>query len=342
LVLHDHGLSAVQERELEQWLAADSRHATTHAELKHTWGLFDDVPVDRLPIPPRRGRKFPRWIPATLAMAAAMTVIFVSLERTPWSLGQTTIRSAVTPVGGFKKLNLPDGSVVQLNTASAVEVMFSEKERRVHLTRGEAHFVVAKDVQRPFIVRLGQVDIQAVGTVFNVRCRADAVEVLVTEGKVRVNDAVSGKSLLAVEPVTREVGASLSRTVKDQTSLAVEAAKVPLLGAGQRATIPILRQAVPVAKVIPVSLDEAARELAWQSRHLEFSGEPLSKVVAEFNRYNRRQLVVVDERLAAQRFGGKFPANDTESLVHLLEMNYGVVAERREHETRLRRAVDGR
>ena len=54
------------------------------------------------------------------------------------------------------------------------------------------------------------------------------------------------------------------------------------------------------------------------------------------NRYNRHQLVVVDPRLTERRFGGSFPAGDYETVVRMLETNFGVVAERKDGETWLR------
>ena len=68
----------------------------------------------------------------------------------------------------------------------------------------------------------------------------------------------------------------------------------------------------------------------------------LMAIAAEFNRYNVHRLVVEDPELGAQRFGGKFPANDFAGLVRLLELNFGVVSERRENETVLRRRPGGR
>src|SRR5260370_1274200 len=66
----------------------------------------------------------------------------------------------------------------------------------VRLTRGEAHLAVAKDSSRPFIVTAGGVSVRAVGTAFNVRRVEQRVEVFVTEGKVRIDSAAKGESLL--------------------------------------------------------------------------------------------------------------------------------------------------
>jgi transmembrane sensor len=84
-----------------------------------------------------------------------------------------------------------------------------------------------------------------------------------------------------------------------------------------------------------------ARGLAWQERRLEFVAAPLAEVVAEFNRYNRMQLIVEGAGLAAERFGGSFRADQPDTLVRLLETRFGLRAERRGNETILRAGVPG-
>jgi transmembrane sensor len=87
-----------------------------------------------------------------------------------------------------------DGSKVTLNTDSAISVAITEKERRVQLDRGEAFFEVAKDPSRPFIVSAGKKRVIAVGTKFSVRLVANDIRVLVTEGKVRIDNDSSAVS----------------------------------------------------------------------------------------------------------------------------------------------------
>ena len=325
LVRQDHGLDAAQQREFEAWLVADARHAEAYAHLAETWRLIDRVPPERVPLPARRGRGW-LWAGGAMAAAAALAVALL-WPRAIASRVVGPVHQAATPVGGFETLTLADGSVARLNTATQLSVNFTAAERRVTLLRGEASFDVAKDPARPFIVRVGEIDVCAVGTVFNIRETERAIEVLVVEGKVRIDDAASGRSLVtgaAAEPL----GA---------------AAPEPLLAAGQRATIVRTAGESPAkASVAEVAPAASARALAWHSRQLEFSNEPLGAIADEFNRYNRHRLVIDDAELAAQRFGGKFPADDFAALVRLLELNFGVVVERRENETVLRRRASVR
>lgn len=114
------------------------------------------------------------------AAAASVAVVTVGLT----SLGPLSALYAdhATGVGGRKRIALADGSFVILNTATAVSVDYSGKERRVVLHDGEALFDVAKDPSRPFIVMTGDMEVRAVGTAFVVRRE----EVTVSEGTVDV------------------------------------------------------------------------------------------------------------------------------------------------------------
>lgn len=124
------------------------------------------------------------------AAAASLAVVAVGLP----SLGPLSALYAdyATGVGGRKRVALADGSVAILNTATAISVDYSGKERRVTLHDGEALFEVAKDASRPFIVVAGDVEVRAVGTAFVVRLK----EVTVSEGTVDV--AIGGRPPIRV------------------------------------------------------------------------------------------------------------------------------------------------
>ena len=318
LILHDRGLNPAQQQEFERWLRSDERHAAVYAELAETWSLVGqvrDVAPLSVPFPTAIPRRHNRRLFLSLAAAASVALAFF-LARPAATPASDFRLTASTEVGVMRKLSLPDGSWVQLNTDSAIAVQFTAGERRVQLVRGEAHFQVAKNPACPFVVNAGAVNVRAVGTAFDVRRRPEAVEVLVTEGKVQVNDSVEGRSRLP------------ARAAHEGPAYLV---------AGERAYIST-GATDPTVKVVAVAPLEIGQVLAWQSHRLEFVATPLAEMVEEFNRYNRHKLVIADPRLAARRFGGTFPAGDYEEFVRLLESNFGVVAERDQHEIRLRLA----
>lgn len=91
------------------------------------------------------------------------------------------------PVGGFYKLELPDGSKVWLNAASELKfpVRFTGKKREVYL-KGEGYFEVTKDTDRPFVVHLNKADVTVLGTVFNINAYEgeDHIYTTLAEGAV--------------------------------------------------------------------------------------------------------------------------------------------------------------
>lgn len=328
LSLRDRGLNESETAEFMRWMQEDSRHAETFAALDATWRDFNRLAVARpegagegdadLLAPRLRPQRRSPWILGGLAAAAAIALAVVGI----WQL-RSPRPTAETEIGGFRELRLADGSVVQLNTDSAVRTRFTVEERRIELLRGEAFFDVAANPARPFIVSAGGVAVRAVGTAFNVRLRETAVEVLVTEGKVQVNDSLKGGSLLGVD-------AAGTPSLLVQGEMAVIPASA-VVGVPEAPT----GNAGVVALVAPV---EVQRALAWQERRLEFEARPLGEVVAEFNRYNRTKLVIADPRLGAQKFSGSFRAEGYEPFVRLLEQNFGVAAVREGDDIVLRRA----
>ena len=322
MVERDRGLTRAREREFAAWLALDARHAAMFNALAETWSLIGEsrpVVLDADRRTNVASRPFAVW--RRFALGAAAAVIIGAMGA--WRFAEVRraegagpfVLASTTDVGGLRNVALPDGSVIQLNTDSAVDVHYTPEQRRVVLARGEAHFTVAKNPDRPFIVSVAGVDVRVVGTVFNIRLRPEAVDVLVTEGKVRVNPATAaavGTNKTPVESAPSE------------------------LTAGQKLSIDLHAPAAPVATRAELSSVEIKQALAWQARRLDFDAAPLEQIVAEMNRYNRHKLVIADPRLTTQRFGGSFPAGDCETIVRMLEANFGVIAERETNETRLR------
>ena len=95
------------------------------------------------------------------------------------------------PNGGEYIVQFEDGSKVWLNSASSLRypVKFDGKERRVELISGEAYFEVAKNKEKPFIVVTDRMEVQDIGTAFNVNSyyNPDSSNVVtLAEGKIRV------------------------------------------------------------------------------------------------------------------------------------------------------------
>jgi transmembrane sensor len=210
-----------------------------------------------------------------------------------------------TPVGGVASLPLADGSRITLNTDSQVRVNFNDRQRQIDLSQGEAFFEVAHDVERPFVVKAGGRRVVAVGTKFSVRRERDALQVVVTEGRVRVegSDTELGQVLDFAAAREREERILLS------AGAVVSASKSD-----------IVVQNHPLA--------DAEEILSWRSGYVIFRGTRLADAAAEFNRYNTRQIVVRDPVVANMLLTGRFRSTNIEAFVALLEKTHGVEVDR--------------
>jgi transmembrane sensor len=327
----DRGLTPAEQDEFFQWLAADPRHGEELARHRRHWQRLDRLvqwrpehtaqPNPDLLAPPLR-RRLRRLRPLSLALAAAAVVAAgVFLFRSAPAPVPPAAPAARTAAATEGPKVLPDGSLIELNHGAVVSVDFTPAERRVRLEQGEAYFTVAKDKARPFIVSAHGVDVRAVGTMFNVRMDTAAVEVLVTDGRVQVNAATvtaapAREGTARAEPAVREEAPSEAAPL------------IPLLEANQRAVVSLAPKPEP-PQIATLTSREIERVLAWQHRLLNFSATPLSDVVAEFNRHNRVQLVLIDPELAAVRIDASFRSDNLDGFLRLLEMGFGARIEYR-------------
>jgi transmembrane sensor len=208
---------------------------------------------------------------------------------------------------GIHQKVLSDGSTVELTTGTRIELDFTPEHRRVRLLNGQAHFAVTKNASRPFIVTAAGVDVRAVGTAFAVKVGAENVEVVVTEGRV----AVGSQPVLAAPDNDLRPVAYLD---------AGNSAIVPVPGEAQAAAIPT---------VVTLSPGELQEQTAWRAPRLRFTDISLAQAVALFNERNALRIEIGDAVVSAQRLNGDFRSDNIEGFVSLLELNFGIRAERR-------------
>jgi transmembrane sensor len=78
-------------------------------------------------------------------------------------------------------------------------------------------------------------------------------------------------------------------------------------------------------EVTTVDGDEMTRRLGWRSGWLWFSGQPIWHIVAEFNRYSPRRLVIVDPSIGERRVSGRFRVTGVDQFLAALA-GYGISA----------------
>ncbi|MSU53198.1 MAG: DUF4880 domain-containing protein [Opitutaceae bacterium] len=340
LTLRAEGFSSTQKRDFERWCRVDPRHAAAVARLEAACALLEKMPLVRaelqpvveFPVKPRviaSAKKFP-VLRVVCAMAAALALAAFGWWQ--WARPQPSAQVYATATGGYERVVLADGSVVELNANSEVRVDLLLNERRVGLVSGEAHFTVTHDTSRPFIVSAHGVAVRAVGTAFNVRLGSASVEVLVTEGKVAVSEVGPA---LAAGPSGSERDSRNGLPLRSASGQAISGSPT-FLSANERTVIFLAseKSAFPIpsapSPIVEAVASEALREaLSWQERKLVFAETPLRDVIAQFNRRNRVQLILGDASLGERPVGGTFAADNVEGFVRLLEGSGTIAIERR-------------
>lgn len=254
----------------------------------------------------RRGSAKIRGIGAFAAVAMAFIVV-IGVSR----IGNTVDERPfviTTEVGGLVERTLKDGTIVQLNTDSQIEVAYDQTARRVRLIKGEAFFDVVHDEKRPFIVSADDRFVRAVGTAFSVRLTEGDLSVVVSDGRV------------AISPLERLADVLLGPDEYDSDSVdqAQEEELPILLDAGQKLTLLNEKPPEPIASYTPA---EIRRELSWKSGLLDFTSRPLEEVVYEVNRYTDINIEIADPDVRAIEFGGLFRTGETEQLFEALELS---------------------
>ena len=279
--------------ELRGWLELDHAHKAAFWRLDHGWRAADRlVALKQNTATVTATARRTRWRYAAMAMAACLIcalalTVMLGIGRN--RAGDPTPVRFATAVGGQRDVTLADGSRIKLNTDSALVAEVDRTSRDVRLERGEAFFDIAHDAQHPFVIRAGDRRITVLGTRFSVRRDGATVRVAVVEGRVRVED--SGSSAGAAAIVTAgnvAVAHGASLLVVDRS---------------------------------PQVVDDT---LSWRRGRLTFDQTMLGDAVAEFNRYNRQQIRVNDDRAARIRIGGSFEATNSAAFARLLHTAFGL------------------
>lgn len=287
-------LSDAERRDFERWRAADQENALAYAQCELAWELtgaltneaeftHGGAPAADTASHGMALRDWRIWGSVAASVTLATTLVLTADVNS----GQRY----QTDIGEQRVVHLEDGSSVMLNTNSILAVSYSRSQRSLVLERGEAFFSVAKNPDRPFVVDVGGTEVRALGTAFNIEKQHDNVEVAVTQGLVEVS-------------AQRRFWQDANRT---------------RLQPGQGV---IWHASVSTERLTPTPMD-LERVTAWQARKLYFDNDRLADALAEYNRYTKRQFVLVEDTLADQRISGVFNVGDDKALTFALEKSLG-------------------
>ncbi|WP_422368086.1 FecR family protein [Pelagibius sp.] len=284
--LRDDPVSDSDRAAFEAWRNADPAHADAYREMERLWRGLDQVDHQSSTarvIQDTRGAKgarrpaVRRYATKRLAFAASVAAIvgFSAYGLTPAGL----FAEHRTQAGEQSEITLEDGSVLHLNTATAISTEFTADKRQITLHSGEAYFEVAKDISRPFVVdaEIGQVEV--LGTAFSVKRRDNRLEVIVTENRVTVSGQEHRPAVAAAGQGVRITEAGLTFLAHTNTETS----------------------------------------LAWRRGRLVFDNKPLGEVLAELDRYRKGRIVVLDSALKTLPVTGSFAIDQADKTLGTIE-----------------------
>lgn len=188
----------------------------------------------------------------------------------------TTITCAL---GDKTNMILPDSSVVWLNSGSKLSFNnnFKKGERQVYL-EGEAYFSVTKDKQNPFRIQTKDIEVEVLGTEFNLKAYADENEVSTTlvEGSVKISSA---KQKTVIKPGQKLVYSS-------------ETEKMALY-----------------------ELTDLSPETEWKDGRLVFRNESLGDLELKLERWFDVDIVLADEAVKTRKYTGTL---ERESILEVM------------------------
>lgn len=294
--------SAVESsKEFKLWLESSESNRLAYEQCKLSWDMMslmaEDADVldalDEL-----RGshqssvRPLYQRFRYSLAAAACVLVAVTAFILNAVTPNKTDMY--ITGVGEQQNVELLDGSRIQINTDTRLEVSYTSELRKIRLVYGEAYFDVVKDKQRPFEVYAAAGVVRAVGTAFNVSYLKNRVKVDVAEGIVEVSKpSYSMEGEKASSSVLAELRVGQAVDFNEQASD---------LTTGE------------------ARLDKID---AWRQNKIYFDDDLLEEVVDEFERYSTYRIEIRSESLKKARVSGIFNVGDHDTFLFTLEKALG-------------------
>lgn len=282
--LQDQPLSPEDQQRFEAWLDEHPQHRAEWQCLQNLWAATDLVPRARLQAlcasPPVQSRRRPVL---RYAVAASVLAVAVGLGLFGGLNHPASYTAEFSTVQGERRhVALPDGSVIDMNSRSRLQVRYEKDRRVIELTQGEAMFSVEHDIVRPFVVAAGAGKVTVTGTRFDVRRDVSETRVAVEQGTVKVQ----------------------GRDAADSEFISLTA------GLGTR-----IDAAGQVAAAHAVDTQALT---AWRGGKLVFNNARLSDVAEEVSRYRDTPLKVGSAAVGNLRLTSVFKTDDTNALLKAL------------------------
>lgn len=297
--LRTHELTETETREFADWLSHDLSHAHAFANAEDLFDIMtqavqlkteaskpnpnsvSEIAVTAVIPPPKKLRAY-RWLSVPLALAAAWLFAVTLVLPEQASLWDVYLGDYHTGTGEQRTIQLADGSRLLLNTDAAVSVDYQDDKRQITLHHGQAQFTVAGDKVRPFMVSAGELQVRALGTVFEVYKKASGdINVSVQEHAVATSLSDSG-NVLQKPPMLVQQGQQLLYAHGSGTLNSPETTNSEVTG-------------------------------AWRQRRVIVKDRPLAELVAEIERYRPGRIFLGGAEFSRLRVTGLFSLADPEA-----------------------------
>ena len=290
-------------RAVKEWISMSDTNRKEFDQLKQTWDLMGmthpacEIDIDKewrylqkKTIRTKKGSGTVFSLRRVIQVAAAVII----LAGTAWFIRHNLMhKTSHTRFAETREILLPDGSEVTLNAGSKLTYLrnFGGKDRRVVLA-GEAYFEIKRDTLLPFIIQMNEVEIEVLGTSFNVKAykKSDRIEVTVTEGKVSLYDRnLQQKRIIATKGEKAEYDRDL--------------------------------------RIIRKTVNTNRNYMAWKNLRLIFSNDNLATVAETIGQVYHRKVVVKNEKLNDCTLTTRFEEKDLETVLRVLESTLDITIE---------------
>lgn len=276
--------------EFEAWLYQSAEHRHTWERACRMWSSMGKAPAfyERSNVSAVR-RSMRNFIPsrrafvATAGAALAFCLVYMLLP----SLLLNFQADYQTKVAETQKIALPDGSSVLLGPASAIASDFTSSSRNVRLLAGEAYFDIVHDASLPFHVMSKDLDVEVLGTAFDMRVSEEGTEVGLKRGSIHTRGSVGGKKI----DERLSPGDIISVSRQDGT---------------------LAKETMPLADIG-----------AWRNKRLIVVDATIGSVIEQIRRYHSSWIAVPDIGLAERKVSGVFNLADPDQALVTLVAPYG-------------------
>lgn len=296
LRLRTRELTEAETRSFADWLSQDVGHAQAFADAEDLFNVMSQAAQMEVEsasdirsgtsatqmVARRPKRRRGRWLAVPLALAATWLFAVTLIMPKQISLWDTYFSDYHTGTGEQRTIRLADGSQMLLDTGTAVSVDYQQTSRHITLHHGQAQFTVTGDAARPFTVNAGELQVRALGTVFDVYRKASGdIHVTVQEHAVAAS-LVANTDALHLPPLRIGQGQQL-HYVDDSRTLEP-----------------------------PEAIDSGLAS-AWRQQMVIIKDRPLAELVAEIERYRPGRIFLRGDNLNNLRVTGLFSLTDPEA-----------------------------